>query len=154
MAKVQPFRSLCPVTASQMAVIQRLVAGKWKFAILWRLSEGTRRFGELQKQLPNISQGILTQQLRELERDGIVHREIYKEIPPKVEYSLTDIGQSFVPILTAVFEWIIEYNKILKKQEVIDAIENVATKEIYVTSADNCSCGDHCSCGDNCSCND
>jgi DNA-binding HxlR family transcriptional regulator len=90
----------CPVT-----VVQGLIAGKWKVIILWHLSQKTRRFNELQKELPAISQGILTQQLRELERDGLVHREVYKEVPPKVEYSLTDIGQSFMPILDVMGEW-------------------------------------------------
>lgn len=101
---------ICPATAANMAVAQRLIAGKWKFVILWRLSEGTKRFNELQKALP-ISQGILTQQLRELERDGIVHREVYREVPPRVEYSLTAIGQSFVPILDDVLKWVRNYNE-------------------------------------------
>lgn len=91
---------ICP-----MAAAQRLIAGKWKILILWRLSQETRRFSELQKLLPTISHGILTQQLRELEHDGIVHREVYKEVPPKVEYSLTDIGQAFMPILGSIYEW-------------------------------------------------
>lgn len=90
----------CPVI-----VVQKMIAGKWKLAILWKLYQGTKRFNELQRLLPNISQGILTQQLRELERDGLVHREIYKEIPPKVEYSLTETGQSFRPVLQVIQEW-------------------------------------------------
>ncbi|MBC2578834.1 helix-turn-helix domain-containing protein [Clostridium sp. DJ247] len=83
----------CPI-----AIVQRLIAGKWKLIILWHLSKNTRRFGELERLLPEISQGILTQQLRELERDGLVHREVYREVPPKVEYSLTDMGKEFLPI--------------------------------------------------------
>ena len=102
---------MCPVTVKQMLLAQRIIAGKWKFVILLSLSDGTKRFSELNRRLPNVSQGILTQQLRELERDGIVHREIYKEIPPKVEYSLTDIGRNFIPVLGHVLKWIQFYNE-------------------------------------------
>jgi DNA-binding HxlR family transcriptional regulator len=82
--------TVCPVTQTQ-----DIIAGKWKIIILWNLSTQTRRFNELQRLLPNISKGILTRQLRELEEDNMVHREVYKEVPPKVEYSLTPLGQSF-----------------------------------------------------------
>ena len=117
MAKIQCHEGCCPVT-----VVQSLMAGKWKFIILWQLSQKTRRFNELQKLLPGISQGILTQQLRELEQDGLVHREVYKEVPPKVEYSLTDIGHSFIPILDVIGEWGKSYiNSKLKT----DKVENV-----------------------------
>lgn len=71
----------CPI-----AVTQKIIAGKWKILIIWRLKDGLRRFNELQRSLPNITQSTLTQQLRELVQDGLVHREVYKEIPPKVEY--------------------------------------------------------------------
>ncbi|TWH48394.1 HxlR family transcriptional regulator [Sporomusa sp. KB1] len=154
MTKAQNLRGLCPVTNATLTVAQRLVTGKWKFTILWRLSEGTRRFSELQKQIPDISQGILTQQLRELERDGIVFREIYKEVPPKVEYSLTDIGQSFIPILNDVFGWINNYNKKLKKQEELSAAGvSISKNDSMIANTDGCSCGDSCTCGDACTCN-
>ncbi|WP_318509392.1 helix-turn-helix domain-containing protein [Bacillus sp. T3] len=91
---------VCPVTETQ-----DIIAGKWKIIILWHLSRQTRRFNELQRLLPDISKGILTRQLRELEEDQMVHREVYKEIPPKVEYSLTPIGKSFIPILDSMGEW-------------------------------------------------
>ena len=94
------YKDLCPI-----AIVQSLIAGKWKIIILYHLSQQTRRFNELQKLLPNISQGILTSQLRELENDGLVHREIYKEVPPRVEYSLTDIGRTFTSVLNAMTEW-------------------------------------------------
>lgn len=93
-------KEVCPVTQTQ-----DIIAGKWKIVILWHLSTQTRRFNELQRMLPNISKGILTQQLRELEKDQMVHREVYKEVPPKVEYSLTPLGQSFIPILHSMAEW-------------------------------------------------
>lgn len=91
---------VCPVIQAQT-----IVAGKWKIIILWHLSRKTRRFNELQKLLPDISKGILTRQLRELEDDKMVHREVYKEVPPKVEYSLTELGNSFIPILDSMGEW-------------------------------------------------
>lgn len=91
---------VCPVTQTQ-----DIIAGKWKIIILWNLSTQTRRFNELQRLLPNISKGILTRQLRELEEDQMVHREVYKEVPPKVEYSLTPLGKSFIPILQSMGEW-------------------------------------------------
>jgi DNA-binding HxlR family transcriptional regulator len=90
---------VCPVTDTQ-----NVIAGKWKIIILWHLQE-TRRFGELQRLVPGVSKGILTTQLRELEKDDMVHRKVYKEVPPKVEYSLTDAGRSFLPILESMGEW-------------------------------------------------
>lgn len=93
-------RKYCPITTAQ-----NIIAGKWKLVIISLLCENPKRFNELHRLLPNISQGILTQQLRELERDRLIHREIYKEIPPKVEYSLSEIGRSFVPVLHHISEW-------------------------------------------------
>jgi len=97
---------ICPVTKAQ-----DIIAGKWKIIILWHLSTKTRRFNELQRLLPNISKGILTRQLRELEEDQMVHREVYKEVPPKVEYSLTPLGESFLPILYSMGDWSKKYLK-------------------------------------------
>lgn len=96
----------CPVT-----ITQNVLMGKWKLSILWILHQKTRRFNELQKLMPAISRGVLTQQLRELERDKLINREVYKEVPPKVEYSLTDIGISFIPVMTQIIEWGVGYIK-------------------------------------------
>lgn len=82
-----------------------VIGGKWKPVILWHLAEGRLRFSGLQKSLPGISQKILTQQLRELESDGIIHREVYKQIPPKVEYWTTAYGQTLYPILQKMGAW-------------------------------------------------
>lgn len=97
---------LCPVT-----VTQNILMGKWKLTILWILHKKTRRFNELQKLIPSISRGVLTQQLRELEHDKLINREVYREVPPKVEYSLTKIGVSFIPIMTKIMEWGVSYIK-------------------------------------------
>lgn len=82
-----------------------VVGGKWKVLILWALNEDTQRFGELRRMVPGITEKMLIQQLRELEHDGIVHREIYREVPPKVEYSLTAFGTSLNTALGPLGAW-------------------------------------------------
>lgn len=94
------YDEVCP-----LELVQRVVGGKWKISILWALNTQTRRFNELKKLFPNITQTMLTSQLRELERDGFVHREIYHQVPPKVEYSLTAMGEKFVPIVKQMYQW-------------------------------------------------
>ncbi|MED1604087.1 helix-turn-helix domain-containing protein [Cytobacillus kochii] len=94
-------QEICPLTVTQNAI-----AGRWKIVILWHLSQNNIiRFNELLRMLPGISKGILTRQLRELEEDNLVHREVYKVVPPKVEYSLTEQGRKFTPILEAMQTW-------------------------------------------------
>jgi DNA-binding HxlR family transcriptional regulator len=82
-----------------------VVGGKWKTSILWHLSPGTLRFSDLQRIFPEATRKMLTQQLRELEGDGLVHREVYPQVPPKVEYSLTEKGRSIYPILEQMCDW-------------------------------------------------
>ena len=94
----------CPVE-----VTLDLVGGKYKALILWHLSAGTLRFSELRRQIPKATPKMLTQQLRELETDDLVHREVYPVIPPKVEYSLTATGRSLMPLLVAMRDWGAEY---------------------------------------------
>lgn len=89
-----------------MSSLQAVLSGKWKILILWYIAfYKVQRFGELLRRLDGITQSSLTKQLRELEADGFLHREIYKEIPPKVEYTLTDLGESFIPILNEMMKW-------------------------------------------------
>ena len=96
-------------------VIEILV-GKWKPIILFHLfSKGTMRFSELQKSMPDITKKMLTQQLRELEYHNIVHREIYRQIPPKVEYSITEYGKGMKTVLQAMHDWGIAHVKHLKE---------------------------------------
>lgn len=90
----------CPVETTL-----RLIGGKYKSLILWHLLGGTKRHGELQKLIPQTTPKMLTQQLRELERDGMLNREVFPVVPPKVEYSLTDRGRSLKPILIAMYDW-------------------------------------------------
>ena len=89
-----------------MSSLQAVLSGKWKILILWYVAfYKVQRFGELIRRLDGITQSTLTKQLRELENDGFLHREIYKEIPPKVEYTLTELGKSFIPILKDMKSW-------------------------------------------------
>ncbi len=82
-----------------------VVGGKWKASILWHLGHRTRRFSDLQRIFIDTTRKMLTQQLRELENDGLVHREVYAQVPPKVEYSLTEKGRSIYPILEQMCVW-------------------------------------------------
>ncbi|MEV5824391.1 helix-turn-helix domain-containing protein [Spirillospora sp. NPDC052242] len=83
-----------------------VVSGKWKGLILWELNElGTRRFAELRRGLPGVSEKMLTQHLREMEQDGLIHREVYAEVPPRVEYSLTDHGRALNKALEPLGDW-------------------------------------------------
>ncbi|MEV4945090.1 helix-turn-helix domain-containing protein [Streptomyces sp. NPDC053755] len=83
-----------------------VVGGKWKPLILWALhAHGTTRFGELRRQVSGVSEKVLIQQLRELEADGIVHREVHREVPPRVEYSLTELGEALNTALLPLGEW-------------------------------------------------
>jgi DNA-binding HxlR family transcriptional regulator len=85
--------------------MMELIGGKWKPVILYCLQSGTRRFGEIAIRIPNISRKVLTEQLKELERDGLVSRKQYKEIPPRVEYTLTKLGGSLSPVLKTMARW-------------------------------------------------
>lgn len=82
-----------------------ILSGRWKFLILWYLFRGTKRFSELRRSIPGVTQKMLTHQLREMERDGLITRKVYAQIPPKVEYSLTTLGRSLQPILDAMCDW-------------------------------------------------
>ena len=90
----------CPVDATLS-----VIGGKYKPIILHHLIERTLRFGELRRIIPQASHKVLTQQLRELESDGIIHREVYLVVPPKTEYSLTPLGRTLIPIIAAMCDW-------------------------------------------------
>ncbi|MFA5266916.1 MAG: helix-turn-helix domain-containing protein [Methanoregula sp.] len=86
-----------------------VIGGKWKPVILWALGDNVLRFSELQKGLPGVNSKMLTKQLRELEEDGIITRTVYPEVPPRVEYAITDFGRTLIPIMQALCKWGAEY---------------------------------------------
>lgn len=94
----------CPI-----ARISKVIQGKWTTVIIYFLSEGTLRFSEIRRKLPNVTEANLTKDLRLLESHGVVHREVYPVVPPKVEYSLTEMGKDFLPILDSLNEWAKKY---------------------------------------------
>lgn len=94
----------------------KVIGGKWKPVILCHLTEGTHRFGELKREMPQITQKMLTQQLRELEDDGIIQRTVYTQMPPKVEYSLTDYGTTVKELLNTLSAWGDKHLQLLKQE--------------------------------------
>ncbi len=103
----------CPIEAAI-----DVIGGKWKTPILYHLQNDTRRFNELGRLLPGITQRMLTRQLRELESDQIIHRKVFAEVPPKVEYSITKFGLTLVPVLKEIQVWGNKYlTKIIKIRE-------------------------------------
>ncbi|MCL4484758.1 MAG: helix-turn-helix transcriptional regulator [Nitrospirae bacterium] len=113
--------SRCPVEACL-----EIIGGKWKGVILFHLLGGPKRFNELHRLLPNVTQRILVRQLRELEADKIVVRTIYPEVPPKVEYSLSEFGMTLKPILRLLREWGVNY----LNQKLGSSAESVGTRWI------------------------
>lgn len=93
-------RSQCPAETTL-----EVIGGRWKIPILYHLFQGVKRFSELQRAVSGITQKVLTQQLREMVRDGIIHREVYARVPPRVDYSLTLLGESLRPVVAAMCEW-------------------------------------------------
>ena len=102
--KTKPELPACPVETTLT-----LIGDKWKVLILRDLMPGTKRFGELKKSIGSVSQKVLTAQLRVMEQSGLVHRDVYAEVPPRVEYSLTELGRSLKPILDSMWAWGEEY---------------------------------------------
>ncbi len=114
----------CPVEAT-LAVI----GGKWKCVILFHLLTATRRFNELRRLMPDVTQRMLTRQLRELEADKIIKRKVYPEVPPKVEYSLTDFGETLEPLLIVLQQWGFEYLEKISDIRNQKSADDVVAKE-------------------------
>ncbi len=107
-----------------MKLVHKLISGKWKILILWYLCGGSLRFSDLKRKLPNVTQKMLTNQLRSLEDDGLIYRNVYPVFPPKVEYGLTDLGNSITPMLKEMYKFGIMYsnhhNTIENKEDLIE----------------------------------
>ena len=103
----------CPVETALS-----LIGGKWKGVLIYHLLDGKKRFNELKRLMPNITHRMLTLQLRELENDGIVKRTIYAEVPPRVEYELTELGMSIRPIISSLYAWGKEYKSSTGQPEI------------------------------------
>lgn len=102
----------CPIST-----VQKMIAGKWTLLILYNLSLGTLRFGELNRLTPDATQSTLTKELRNLERYQLINRKVYPEVPPKVEYSLTEMGMKFIPVLEQIFQWGNEYKRNIQTKD-------------------------------------
>jgi DNA-binding HxlR family transcriptional regulator len=115
-----------------MELTMDVIGGKWKAVILWHLRNKTLRFSDLKRKLKGITQKMLTQQLRELEEDGLINREVYPQVPPKVEYSLTEYGKSIIPVLYSIYSWGINYarHSNLKLDIPDEILEKILNKEI------------------------
>lgn len=107
----------CPVETTLT-----LIGDKWKVLILRDLIPGTKRFGELKKSVGNVSQKVLTAQLRAMEKNGLLTRTVYAEVPPRVEYTLTELGKSLKPILDTMSNWGEEYKASLNQKQAISSI--------------------------------
>src|ERR1700749_3588664 len=99
------FKIECEIFHCPMDVTMKYVGGKWKTVVLWYLKNKTLRFGELKKQIPDITEKMLSIQLKNLEEDGLIKREVFAEVPLRVEYSLTPFGESLIPVLNAISKW-------------------------------------------------
>ena len=97
---MEPCSVKCPAE-----VTLEVIGGRWKILILWHLFQEVKRFSALRRDIGGITQKMLTEQLREMERDGVIHRKVYPQVPPKVEYSLTPLGESLKPVVDAMTAW-------------------------------------------------
>ena len=104
-----------------MLITRDIIGGKWKMLILWRLSKNKWRFSQLKNQIPNITQKMLTKQLRELEADGVIIRKVYPQVPPKVEYELSEIGKTIIPVLNTMAEWGYKYIELQEENKLFVA---------------------------------
>lgn len=102
---------VCP-----MVLVQKILSGKWKILILWYLVNGPLRFSDIKRNLPNVTQKMLTNQLRSLEEDNLIYRKVYPVVPPKVEYGLTEIGSKIIPVLKTMHDYGQEYISDIKTE--------------------------------------
>lgn len=112
---ITEIKGQCPQTICPVETTLNIISGKWKGVILYRLLSGKKRFNELKRLMETVTHRTLTLQLRELEQDGVVKRTVYPEVPPRVEYELTDLGFSMQPIIQAIYDWGTDYQQQVRK---------------------------------------
>ena len=122
----------CPITATM-----NIIGGKWKSVILWYLRERPLRFGELHKLIPKCSLKIFNSDLKDLEKDGIVKREVFAEVPPKVEYSLTEYGKSLLPVIITLREWGVK--RLMENPDLMESNEELKYFMQVITSTEDLS---------------
>ena len=122
----------CPITATM-----NIIGGKWKSVILWYLKDKPLRFGELHKLIHKCSLKILNSDLKDLEKDGIVKREVFAEVPPKVEYSLTEYGKSLLPVITTLREWGVK--RLMENPDLMESNEELKYFMQVITSTEDLS---------------
>lgn len=122
----------CPITATM-----NVIGGKWKSVILWYLHERALRFGELHKMMPKCSLKIFNADLKELEKDGIIKREVFAEVPPRVEYSLTQYGRSLLPVIFILREWGVK--RLIDHPEIMNGNEQLQLFMQMITSNEDLS---------------
>ena len=122
----------CPITATM-----NIIGGKWKSVILWYLRERPLRFGELHKLIPKCSLKIFNSDLKDLEKDGIVKREVFAEVPPKVEYSLTEYGKSLLPVIITLREWGVK--RLMENPDLMESNEELKYFMKIITSTEDLS---------------
>ena len=104
LSAIEDGKEICP-----MVLVNKILSGKWKILILWYLCTGPLRFGDIKRKLPSVTQKMLTTQLRSLEDDKLIYRHVYAEVPPKVEYGLTEVGKMIKPVLLSMHDYGNEY---------------------------------------------
>ena len=122
----------CPITATM-----NIIGGKWKSVILWYLRERPLRFGKLHKLIPKCSLKIFNSDLKDLEKDGIVKREVFAEVPPKVEYSLTEYGKSLLPVIITLREWGVK--RLMENPDLMESNEELKYFMQVITSTEDLS---------------
>lgn len=122
----------CPITATL-----NVIGGKWKSVILWYLKEKPLRFGELHKKIPKCSLKIFNSDLKDLEKDGIVKREVFAEVPPKVEYSITEYGKSLLPVIFILREW--DVKRLMENPELMESNEELKYFMKVITTSEDLS---------------
>lgn len=108
-------KEICP-----MVLVNKILSGKWKILILWYLCTGPLRFGDIKRKLPNVTQKMLTTQLRSLEDDKLIYRKVYAEVPPRVEYGLTEVGKMIKPVLLSMHDYGNEYMDYMNEDNELD----------------------------------